>query len=174
VIRYLLRTNRQWAARDGKPDECGEYGFWLGDDHPAYAVMLETLPRVRKPYAFYMRVPDLPDFLQLIKPVLEQRLAASPYAGHTGELKITFYRRGLKLIWVSGRLVGVENWRPAPQGHSGEAAFPELTFLQMLFGYRSFEELEYAFPDCWWENDQILGLINALFPKQFSDVWPIA
>ena len=52
----------------------------------------------------------------------------------------------------------------------GAAAFPDLTFLQLLFGYRSFEELQYAFADC----DEAQALLTALFPKQASGVWPVA
>jgi hypothetical protein len=55
----------------------------------------------------------------------------------------------------------------------GNAGFPALTFLQILFGYRSFEELKYAFPDCWWDNDQTQVVINALFPKKNSHVYGI-
>jgi hypothetical protein len=44
----------------------------------------------------------------------------------------------------------------------------------MLFGYRSYEELKYAFADCWWDNDEVRTLINILFPKKLSDVFPVA
>ncbi len=174
VVRYLVATGEAYAANDGKPDEVAAFGFWLGVEHPIYQTMLRSLPNVRKPYAWYLRVPDLPGFIQHIAPALEKRLEGSPYVGHTGELKLTFYRNGLRLEFETGRLVKVEAWQPTPHGHSGDAAFPGLTFLQLLFGYRSMEELNYAFADCWWDKDQVLGLLNALFPKQPSDVWPVA
>jgi hypothetical protein len=47
-------------------------------------------------------------------------------------------------------------------------------FLQLLFGYRSFEELEYAFADCYADNNEATALLNILFPKQASNVWPVA
>jgi hypothetical protein len=68
----------------------------------------------------------------------------------------------------------VEDYTPMPVGHSGDAAFPGLTFLQLLFGYRTFEELDYAFPDCWYETDEVFGLLNALFPKRPCNLWAIA
>jgi hypothetical protein len=132
------------------------------------------LPRQRKPYAWYLRVPDLPGFLKRIAPVLEARLAASPYAGHSAELNLSFYRSGLRLELDHGRLAQIESWRPEPEGESGQAIFPGLTFLQLLFGYRSLEELAYAFPDCFWRTDETFGLLNALFPRQVSDLWPIS
>ncbi len=50
--------------------------------------------------------------------------------------------------------------------------FPDLTFLQLLFGYRSFDELDYAFADCFAE-DEARPLVRALFPKQALDVWSV-
>ena len=95
-------------------------------------------------------------------------------AGHSGELKITFYQDGLRLKFEQGRLVEVDAWTPAPMGHSGDAAFPGLTFLQLLFGYREVEELGYAFADCRADNDAARALLDVLFPKQASNLWPVA
>ena len=174
VARYLFAAGQACAEREGKLAEFDAFGFWLGEEHPAYSTMKDALSRVRKPYAWYLRLPDLVGFLRHIAPAIEDQLCMSTYAGHTGELKISFYRSGLLLGLEQGRLVKIEAWQPEPQGHSGSAAFPGRTFLQLLFGYRSFEELNYAFPDCWWDNDLAFGLLNALFPKQNSDIWPVS
>jgi GNAT superfamily N-acetyltransferase len=172
VVRYLQSIGVSRAEKLEK-EPFGAFGFWLGSQHPVYEVMRDGLPNVRKPYAWYIRVPDLPGFLEHITPVLEGRLAESPYDGHTGELKITFYCNGLKLSFDRGKLQ-VETWEPTPYGHSGDVAFPDLTFTQLLFGYRSLEELDYAFADCWCGNDTARGLMNTIFPKQPSSIWPIA
>lgn len=174
VVRYLSETGEAYAQRDKKEELYASFGFRLGDWHPVYDVMHDSLPQQRKPYAWYLRVPKLPEFLLHIKPVLETRLENSPYFGFTGELRLTFYRQGLKLTFEQGYVKLIEAWNPTPHGHSGEAAFPELTFLQLLFGYRSLDELDHAFADCWWENDQTYGLLNTLFPKQLSDVFPVS
>lgn len=174
VIRYLWSTGEAIAAQEGKSEQFASFGFWLGDEHPVYQVLNDQqLPRVRKPYAWYVRVSSIPAFLHQITPVLERRLSTSPYTGHSGELKLTFYRSGVRLVLEKGRLAQIENWQPTPHGHSGEAAFPGLTFLQLLFGYRALEELTYAFPDC-WSTDAASGLLKCLFPKQNSDIWPIS
>jgi hypothetical protein len=88
-------------------------------------------------------------------------------------LKLTFYRTGVRLSIKDG-LLSVEPWKPDPFGHSGDAGFPGLTFLQLLFGYRSLDELTHAFADCWWERDETFGLLSALFPKQHSDIHPVS
>jgi hypothetical protein len=172
VVRYLWALGEEWAARDPK-QEAGACAFYLGAEHPVYQVFHERLPFTRSPYAWYLRVPDLPDFVQHVAPVLERRLAESVLVAHSGELKISFYRDGLRLIFEEGRLAKVAAWQP-PHPDEGSAAFPDLTFLQLLFGYRSLEELDHAFADCWTVNEEARALLEALFPKQASDVWPIS
>lgn len=175
VIRYLQTVGEKlppYLSSDSSAFE--SFGFWCGEDHPVYHILPTTLPRQRKPYAWYIRIPDLAGFIRMIAPVLEQRLAASYLVGHSGELRISFYRDGLLLGFEEGRLVKAEPWKPFPQGHSGEAAFPGLTFLQLLVGYRSIQELKNAFVDCWTENDEIQALLEALFPRQPSDVTPVS
>ncbi len=173
VLRYLKATGQERHPEHGN-DVFTTIGFWLGEDHPVYHVLLDKLPNVRHPYAFYMRVPDLPAFIRHIAPVLERRLAASPFSGHTGELKLTFYRDGLRLVFEAGRLVLADTYRPEPVGHVGDAAFPGLTFLQLLFGYRSLADLKYAFADCWTSSPETQALLESLFPRKPSDVWPVA
>jgi hypothetical protein len=174
VIRYLFTTGRAKAAKEGKEAEFSSFGFWFGDEHPVYHIIPDRLPRNRKPYAWYIRVPDLPGFIRYIQPALEQRLVGSAMEGHSGELKLTFYRSGLKLNFEQGRITEIVSWKPEPLGHSGEAAFPQLTFLQLLFGYRTLEELNYAFADCWWDNDTVFALLSILFPKQVSYIWAVS
>ncbi len=147
--------------------------MWLGSEHPVYEVIEDRLPRQRDPYAWYVRVPHLPAFLQRIGPALERRLADSPLVGHTGELKLNFFREGLKLTFESGRLKDVEHYQPE-HSDDGDVLFPGLSFLQVLFGYHSFAELEAAFADCYARNDQGRALVVVLFPKRGSNVWPLA
>ena len=93
--------------------------------------------------------------------------------GHTGEVTLSFYRSGLKLVLEQGRLAAIEPWKPTPD-EWGAARFPNLTFLQLVFGYRTVEELSYAFPDCSPGNDETRTLLAILFPKKGSQLLPIA
>ena len=148
--------------------------FSLGCQHPLYAVMGKAMAIQEKlPYAWYVRVPNLPAFLRYIAPVLEQRLANSPMVGYTGSLWCTFYRGGLHMAFEQGKLVTIEDWQ-SPEWHSPEnAGFPPLVFLQLLFGHRSLDELRYAFPDV-HVNDEVEPLLNTLFPRTQSWVLPLA
>ncbi|MFN2227217.1 MAG: GNAT family N-acetyltransferase [Anaerolineae bacterium] len=172
VARYLWSLGEAWVEQD--PDqELKSFYFWLGAEHPAYEVFRSGLPRRRKPYAWYLRVPDVPAFLRHVTPVLERRLAGSILAGHSGEIEISFYRSGVRLAFEEGRLVRAEPWQPK-NAEDGKALFPDLTFLQLLFGYRSLEELDDAFADCGTRDDGSRLLLEALFPRQSSDVWPVS
>lgn len=167
VVRYLASTGEEYVKRDG--GEFAAFSFSLGAEHPVYDTISDRLPRIRKPYAWYIRVPDLPAFVQHIAPALEKRLAGSPQSGYTGELKVNFYRSGLRLAFDKGS-ISVEGWKP-DRVEDGGAAFPDLTFLQILFGYRSLEELQYAYPDAEVRTDDARALLPILFPKKASNVW---
>ncbi|MCX6028764.1 MAG: GNAT family N-acetyltransferase [Chloroflexi bacterium] len=171
LLRYLRATGEQYAVRDGKLFE--GLGFWMGADHPLLQITKDRLPNLCRPYAWYLRVPDLPAFLRHIAPALEARLARSAAVGHTGDLKLDFYRDGLRLAFENGRLTTVEPWT-ATRDDGGSVGFPGLTFLQLLFGHRTLEELQAAFADCWVDGDDARALLNALFPKQASSFWPMA
>jgi hypothetical protein len=171
VARYLWKQGLEYARRDGV--KCSTFGFMLGLKHPVYEALGDSLPGVRESYAWYIRVPDLPAFIRHITPALEKRLAESIAVGYSGELKISFYRDGLRLLFEKGHLQSIESWKPKSEDEES-AAFPGLTFLQLLFGYRSFDELHYAFADCYWNSNESYNLINILFPKKLSDVFPIA
>ncbi|HEX9373101.1 MAG TPA: GNAT family N-acetyltransferase, partial [Roseiflexaceae bacterium] len=150
--------------------------FGLERAHPVYDALDATLAATtRPPYGWYVRVPDLPCFIRQIAPALERRLAASPVvAGYSGELRLDFYRGGLRLAFEGGRLAAAEDWkaRALPWGPKAQAGFPPLVFLQLLFGRRSLEELRYAFPDVWAE-DEGGPLLEALFPARPSWVLPL-
>jgi hypothetical protein len=171
VVRHLWNKGQEYAQRDGK--SCSTFSFMLGANHPVYEALGKSLPDTRTPYAFYMRVPDLVAFLNHIKPALEKRIVGSIAAGHSREIKISFYREGLKLVLEKGRLAAIEAWKPSPEDE-GAIAFPGRTFLQILFGYRSYDELHQSFADCWCDSQEVYVLINVLFPKKPSDVFPVA
>ena len=171
VARYLWKKGGEYAERDKQTR--ATFSFMLGENHPVYEAMDDRLPAQRKPYAFYTRVPDLPAFLRRIQPVLEERLAQSIAAGHSGELRLNFYTSGVRLVFERGRIISIEPMKVG-SGIETDASFPDLTFHHLLFGHRSFDELRHAFIDCFADNNTARVLVNALFPKKLSDVYPLA
>ncbi len=168
VMRYAWKIGQEYAQKGGRP--CKGFVFALGESHPVYDLFGERLPEKPRSYAWYVRVPDLPRFLMHIAPALEKRLAESPAVGYTGQQCMSFYRTGLRFAFERGKLKDVEPWRPTARDLEGDIAFPGLTFLQLLFGYRSLGELHNSFPDCVWGSNETRALIECLFPKRSSQV----
>ena len=180
VLRYLRQTGERYVAAGarlgsgGGADRLEMIGFRLGTEHPVYRALPDRARAgAAAPYAWYMRVPDLPAFLRHVAPILEARLAASVAAGHTGELRLTFYRDGLRLAFEGGRLAAAEPWSAADGEPGADAAVPPLTFLHLLFGHRSLAELEHLFADCYAESEEARVLLDALFAPHPSLVWPV-
>ena len=175
VARALKAQTETTIVANDKGEKSAVKGlrFGLGLEHPVYEAFEAKLGPSQKPYAWYIRVADMPGFIRHIAPVLERRLAASVMSGFSGDLKLSFYRGGLRLVFEQGRLTKAGDWQaPDTDQHWDGAGFPPLVFLQLLFGHRSLEELRYAFPDCWADEESTL-LLNALFPKQTSSVVPL-
>lgn len=171
VCRTLKSEADEWA-KDGNHVISG-ISFAMGSIHPLYDALGEQLERQIPPYAWYVRVPNLADFLWKIAPVLEKRLALSPMAGYSGGLRLNFYRSGLIVNFEAGRLSNIVPYQP-DQPSDGDAMFPDLTFLDVLFGRRSLDEMRYIWPDCHASNETSALLVNSLFPRQPSCVLQLA
>lgn len=172
VLRYLQVIGAGRAERESteeKPVEMTGYNFHLGEDHPLYHVLPGKMPHKFDPYAYYIRIPDQIGFLRLIQPVLEERLAASYMAGHTGELKLNFFKSGIQLTFEKGRIKAIEEW-DNPHFETAYGNFPELTFLQLMLGHRDVQQLEDAYPDIYYPKPGAKYLLGALFPRKPSKV----
>ena len=75
IVRELKKRADELNLDREKP--LTHIAFNLGENHPIYEVLESRLEKFRKPYAWYIRVPDLLAFLRLITPVLERRLSES-------------------------------------------------------------------------------------------------
>ena len=169
---------RSTPRRDGS-GSFRDVMFALSTEHPVYGVVEDATSHWERPRAWYVRIADIPGFIRHVAPVLEGRLVGSDAAGHTGELSIGFIDYGVDLSFDNGRIARVERRRNPARGDSwldrgsSDALFPGLTFLQLLFGFRSSEELEYAFPDCEIRSPTARVVLDVLFPKSPSHLWAI-
>jgi hypothetical protein len=170
VLRGLRTVGQELAATHNGTLE--RLGVTCVPAHPIVRLHPGWLEQARRPFYAYVRIGDLAALLQRVAPVLERRLAASPLAGYTGELAVSFYRDGLRLRFERGWLAAVTRWLPTTE-EVGDAGFPGLTFLQMLLGARTLEQIEDAFPDCWASSPRVRALLTTLFPAEPSAPWPI-
>ncbi len=177
VVRHLRATGERYARRDGV-DYSGGFALSLGVEHPAYVGMMEWLPVIEPSRAWYVRVPDVPGFVRHVAPALERRLSDAFGAAYTGRLVLGFVHGGLVMEIEGGRITSVEPRTPTQDDLSAtesavDALFPGLVFLQLLFGFRSVREIEYAYPDCIVTSNEARSLLGAVFPKRPSMVYGI-
>jgi hypothetical protein len=173
VLRLLHAQALEMPSQRADDPAAARIMFAMAGSHLVYDALGERMVAAHEaPYAWYVRVPDLPRFIRQIGPALERRLATSMMSGYTGELKINFYRGGLRLAFEQGRLMIAEDYRAEGWRPQAQAGFPPLVFLQLLFGRRSLAELRYAFPDV-WADDEARPLLEALFPAWPSWVVPL-
>lgn len=175
AYRAVLPTLLRWAkpiaetcAREQQYDLRAIY-FVFGEQHPLFEAAPDLFHKTKAPYAWYMRVPDVPKFINTIAPVLEARLARSGLAGYSGEMKVSECVRGFKLIVEAGKIRS-EAWTPDDHDH---VMFPPYTFNQLLFGRRSLSDLRCMFPDCGVEPE-FEPVLETLFPRRPSHVLPMA
>ncbi len=172
LLSYLRTTGEALAARTG--DDCASITFDWTPGHPFLASCGNLLPEIDDPFAWYVRIADIGVVLRQIAPVLERRLAASDLAGFSGDCVITFYPNGLRMGFETGKLTVAEEVPVVPH-RTADAAIPGRTFLQLLLGSRSLDELEHAFPfETYTRTESARRLLQALFPKKPSAVWPVA
>ncbi|MET9021563.1 GNAT family N-acetyltransferase [Actinopolymorpha sp. NPDC004070] len=169
LVRALVDLAGQKPPNTPDHEPITRLVFELGRDHPFYPMIpAEHGPRQDPPYAWYVRVPDLPAVLRRIAPVLERRLAESPVAGYDGDLLLDFYRTAVRLTFTNGRLGAVRDQGPAARhDRTPRAGFPQLVFLRSLFGHASLDELRTTYPDV-GTGGEAGPLVNALFPKRPS------
>ena len=141
-------------------------------DHPAYRGLPKNLTRELKPSPWYIRIPDMVAFLHRIRPALEKHLLGTAVEGHTGQLKLSFFRHGIQLSFERGRITDMESWLPSEVSHR-DARFPDFTFWQLVCGWRRFHELTENFADCWGTHEAAV-LLDSLFRSYHGKVWVLA
>jgi hypothetical protein len=122
-------------------------------------------------YAWQIHVPDMVALLRVLVPVLERRIAVSPFVGLTRDVRISLYRETISLRFGAGKLAEVANlgfttWQEEP------IRFPPLQLIPLVLGYRTWEELRAAYPDVDVRLQSRL-LVDTLFPKVRSFVYTI-
>jgi hypothetical protein len=176
VLNYLEHEGwRHVSAQEPNSPSSRRTVEWiLGTNHLIYGSMGDMLHAGRSQSVSYVRVADLPGFILHIASPLNRRIAESVAAGYSGDINLSFYTGGLTMRFEEGKLVSAAPWGPSIEtGWSDEgwnARFPGLTFLQLLFGFRSVDDLLHAFPDASIDSSSTREVLNALFPTKPSSI----
>lgn len=123
---------------------------------------------IERRYAVYVRVPDVVDLLNRLRPVLSRRLAASPYRDDSGVLEISFYAFGVALDYAGGAVTAMRRTDGAEDPDDGEVSVPPDLAATLILGRYGAGELARR------HDDMSLGrrgsLMATLFPRLRSDV----
>ncbi|MBZ0299622.1 MAG: GNAT family N-acetyltransferase [Anaerolineae bacterium] len=130
----------------------------------------------RRHYAWYLRAASPARLMMDIKPVLQQRLLHSGAHRYTGELLINFFDlTGLRVEFDHGCIVQAEDLqlRTLAERDRCHAGVPWGTFLSIVFGYRTLDELQHVLPEC-FASAKAEVLLHTLFPVKPSRLLPVS
>ncbi len=125
-------------------------------------------------YAWQIKIVNKSAWLQKMKPILEQRLADSPFRGWNHPVRLDFFGEQLDLKWKNGHLKEV---CPGSADHVPHTfCLPPDLCAALLLGHRSWKELQVNRPDLAPMNQYLRmerqhfseetgELIETLFPK---------
>lgn len=149
VLLRLLWTKAQAMVAAGELPCAGLHGleFALEREHPLFQALPRDGMREIKAGPWYCRVPDMTAFLNRVRRALEGHLKGTVAEGYSGELRLNFFRSGIRLEFERGRIKLVENWMPETVS-SGDARFPGASFAHLVWGWRRFHQLAECYPDC--------------------------
>lgn len=119
-------------------------------------------------YAWQIHIPDMARFLRTIAPVLERRLAESPFAGLTEEVGLNFYQETVALRFAQGRIEEIESLGSV----GGRIRIPPRAAVLLVLGYRDCEELRKSWPDMGMPPKEAY-LMDVLFPRMTSHLYVI-
>jgi predicted acetyltransferase len=112
-------------------------------------------------YAWQIKLVDVPRLLRRIAPVLERRVADSPFAGLTRSLVVNTYRNSYRISFRNGQLAQV---REVGWPEQGDLRLPPALLAPLVLGYRTREELAAVYHDVSASGDA-QHLIDVLFPR---------
>lgn len=145
------------------------------DLHPSLLASMRFIHGVDvadRSYSWYLRVPDHVAFIKRIASVLERRLEGSGAQGYTGHLCISFHNFGyLTIKFEQGKITDVHD-REVPECARANAQFPFNTWLNIVFGFHSHDDLHNVLPDARISRDAAV-LLDILFPKKPSSIYAI-
>ncbi len=115
-------------------------------------------------YAWQVLIPDPARFLRQIGPLLERRIAGSPFTGLTRTVRINLYREAVELRFEAGKLIAVESIGFRDFADGNDLNLPPNLLPVLALGWRGVKQLGETYPDVGvWGRSAYL--IDVLFPQ---------
>ncbi len=150
------------AKREAQQRDKPYIRLLLTDTNPLHPTAQAWGAKNEGRYAWQILFPNPARFLRTITPVLERRLAASPFAGLTQTVTLNLYTQMIDMRFESGQLLEVT--AGAPREVDTENHIPPQLLPPWMLGYKSREELNASHKDfAIW--GQTAYLLDVLFPQ---------
>jgi len=139
IMRFALARADEWDAipvRVGPPNQKQVREFVSARNQ------VMAIPR----YAWYVKIPSIPRFVETISPLFSDRLRDTEFHDFTGELIVTTYKEGYSLIFESGVFKGIQvREEKNPMDYNLRIPIDSLT--RLLMGYETLDDLMKHEPD---------------------------
>lgn len=158
-----------WAAKQYASEKDSHLSYMVFDSgiHPTVSTLVRKSPggiTNRPTYAWYIRAASVAHLIQKIAPVLERRLQGSGAHHYTGQVKFAFHdKTGLLMNFEGGKLIDASDIEQDFRGADG--AFPWHSFLNLVLGHHTLDDLRAVFPDA-YANKTAAVLLEILFPRK--------
>jgi hypothetical protein len=165
AARAVLRKLRSLAQQRNKPS--------IRLNVPANSSLVQTARHLGAhdlgTYAWQIHLPNVGQLLRKLGPIFERRIAASPYAGLTHNLRFGMYREAYELSFQEGKLAEVKS---LGFYDGGDIRVPPFLAAPLLLGHRTWNELSHIHPDV-SVNGRWRHLAEILLPRVDSFLYTI-
>lgn len=167
IINATAQFRQLVTLRHTQDETVNGLVFDLDATHPAHHILRGiSHATYDNGYTWYIRVPDVPALIQRIRPVIEQRIAASEFRGITHQFSVSLYDATLEFTWKDGVLQAISQQAHA-KGGSATNRYTLPLLLKQLFGRNSYDEMRR------WHHELARtaydgALLDTMFPKQVS------
>jgi predicted acetyltransferase len=157
IVEKIASAIRTEAERQ----ECTKIKTKLSHEDTFSKYLIGLGAKVNKPYAWQVKILDPEGFFRKLGPLLEKRLMGPKFKGLNKVLRMNFWKYALEVTFEDGKLVGVKHISDTGR----VLGLNPYASIQLFLGYRSREDLEYAYPD-FYVRDGLDELFDVLFSRK--------
>jgi predicted N-acetyltransferase YhbS len=163
ILRFALRKADEWngiPVRVAPPNQARVKEY----------VSARTQAMAVSRYAWYVKIPSIPRFIESVAPLFPDRLKETEFHDFNGDLTFTTYKEGFTLTFERGTLKGtVEKEEKDPGNY--HLRIPKNQLTRLLMGYETLDEIMSHEPDVTCAAT-LRPLVRLLFPKLMATVDP--
>ncbi len=125
---------------------------------------LFSIGKLQSNYGWQIKIPNLKQFFESIKDILENRVKKSKFNDLSKTVIISDYKQSIELIFVKGKIEAIKIESGYPDVEKCDVRIPGAMLLKLLLGDRTVDEINYIVKDA-RINPSSKKLIEILFPK---------